>query len=119
MRPSPIEYLQHILDECNYLLQEYQSSSYEDLLTNKRLSNAVCRSLEIIGEATKRVDDSIRLKYPEVKWKKMAGIPDILIHNYFGIDYKIVWRTIDLEIPPLKKWIENILEKESNENNKN
>ena len=86
--------MHHILDECDYLLQEYNSNTFEDFLQNKRLSKAVCRSLEIIGEATRHVHPDVKVKYPLVDWKEMAGIRDKIIHNYFGIDYALVWETI-------------------------
>lgn len=72
------------------------------------------RSLEIIGEATKNVPEELRIKYPLVEWRKMAGIRDKIIHDYFGIDYDIIWETIELKIPVLNEWLEIIIEKESN-----
>ena len=69
----------------------------------------------MIGEATKFIPDDIREKYPEIPWKNMAGMRDVLIHAYFGIDYKLVWDTIQKDIPliktPLKRLWSEIISK--------
>ncbi len=112
MYPSQVEFLHHILDECNYLLEQYKKFKLDDLTTNKTISHAVCRSLEIIGKASKNVNTNLKLKYPLVNWKRMAGIRDVIIHDYFGIDFEIIWDTIKTDIPVLKNWMKIILEKE-------
>jgi uncharacterized protein with HEPN domain len=113
MSPSQVDFLKHILDECDFLINQYNQTTFESLAGNRILSYAICRSLEIIGEAAKNVPDELRIKYPLVEWKKMAGIRDKLIHDYFGIDYDIVWTTIEKNIPLLKEWMEIIIQKES------
>jgi len=70
----------------------------------------VIRSIEVIGEAAKHIPKSIRDKYPSIPWRKMAGMRDKLIHEYFGVDIKILWKTIKKDIPPLKPLMQNILE---------
>lgn len=64
------------------------------------------RSLEIIGEATKKIDDDFKAKYPYVEWKKMARTRDKLIHDYFGVDFDIVWDIISSKLPELKDFID-------------
>ena len=113
MHHLPVEYLKHILDECIYLLQEYETNSFEQLKQNRRLAYAVCRSLEIIGEATKKLSYHFREKYPEVEWKKMAGIRDVIIHDYLNVDLEVVWEVVSLKIPILKQQIETIIKQES------
>ena len=114
MSPSPVEFLKHIHDECSYLLRLFHENTFEDITSNRTLAYAICRSLEIVGEATKNVPEELRIKYPLVEWRKMAGIRDKIIHDYFGIDYDIIWKTIETKIPSLKEWLEIIIEKESN-----
>lgn len=70
---------------------------------------ATVRSLEIIGEATKKLPPDFRSKYPLVNWNEMAGMRDVLIHNYFGIDYDVVWNTIKNDIPELKNHLDFII----------
>ncbi|MCW3106758.1 MAG: hypothetical protein JWQ09_1264 [Segetibacter sp.] len=112
MFPSQVEFLQHILHECLYLIKESEDNNFEDFLQNERLSKAICRSLEIIGEASSKLQPEIKLKYNMVPWREMSDIRNKIIHHYFGIDYDIVWDTISTDIPFIKEWIEQIIQKE-------
>src|ERR1700752_3569159 len=112
MFPSQTEFLKHILDECNYLLKEYNENSFEEFIRNERLSKAVCRSLEIIGEASNKISSEIKSKYPLVPWREMSDIRNRIIHHYFGVDYDIVWDSVKTDIPELKEWISMILKSE-------
>lgn len=114
MSPSPIDYLQHIYDECIFLKKIFEENTFESFSSDRTIMYASCRSLEIIGEATKNVPDDLRISYPLVEWKKMAGIRDKIIHDYFGVDYEVIWETIKTKIPPLTEWMEIIIERESN-----
>jgi len=114
MHPSQIEFLRHISDECTYLIHEYNSSSFNDFINDNRLSKAICRSLEIVGEASNRIHPDIKSKYPLVAWREMGDIRNKIIHHYFGIDYDIVWDTVKTDIPLLKEAIELIIQIEIN-----
>lgn len=72
MHPSQVEFLRHILDECNYLQKEYATNNFDDLLKNERLSRAVCRSLEIIGEACNKISPDVKAAYPNIQWREMS-----------------------------------------------
>ncbi|MFZ9848810.1 MAG: DUF86 domain-containing protein [Flavobacteriales bacterium] len=109
---SPLEYLKHILDESNFVIKHTKSISKETFINDEVLSKAIVRSIEIIGEATKQVDENFKIKYPQIEWRKMSATRNILIHVYFGIDYDILWDIITTKIPVLQKHVEEILQKE-------
>jgi uncharacterized protein with HEPN domain len=105
-------YLEHILQECEFLLEKSNGLSFEDFIENPILMRAFVRSLEVIGEAVKNLPRSFKEKYPEIQWKQITGMRDKLIHEYFGVNYKIVWKTIQQEIPKLEEQIKEIMKKE-------
>lgn len=110
MSRSPLDYLKHILDECNFILSVMtEPDSFEDFSSNEEKKRAIVRSLEIIGEATKKIPVDFKLKWSGVEWKQMSGMRDRLIHDYFGVDYYIVWDVVRNKIPVLKNSIETLL----------
>ncbi len=108
------DYLQHILVECEYI-QEVLSENIdkETFFANETLKRAIVRSLEIIGEATKRIPADIKYKWNFIKWKNIAGMRDKLIHDYIGVNYSIVWDVAKNRIPELILQIQEIIEKEN------
>jgi len=104
------EYLKHILLECQWLENQFiEDLKIEDFLRNETLKRAAARSLEIIGEATKKIPVDQKMKWSEIPWKKMAGMRDRLIHDYMGTNYHIVWDVIKNFIPILRLQVENLL----------
>ena len=90
MSPSPIDFLKHIADEINYISERTAGVSESEFFKDETLKRATVRSLEIIGEASKKIPDQFKNRYPHVEWKQMAGMRDKLIHDYMGVDYWIV-----------------------------
>ncbi len=103
------DYLRHILDETEYLISTSRSLDKSSFLEDETLKRAFVRSLEIMGEAVKQLPTSFRDNYPEIEWRKIAGMRDRLIHNYFGVDYEIVWDAVITEVPRLNAKIREIL----------
>ncbi|MCX6583408.1 MAG: DUF86 domain-containing protein [Candidatus Aminicenantes bacterium] len=103
------DYLEDILDAVESIEEFILDMGYEEFLRDRKTSFAVVRSLEIIGEATKNIPDSVREVYPDIPWQDMAGMRDIMIHHYFGIDYLVVWKTISEDIPVIKPILKEIL----------
>jgi len=114
MRPSQIEFLQHIQAELAYILRYSDGISYEEFLNHPLLSKAFIRSFEVIGEACKNISDQLHNENPEFDWRGFAGMRDKLIHHYWGIDYQLMWDAIQQEVAPNKEWIDMIIEQESN-----
>ena len=113
MSASNLELLRHISLETTFVLKHIQNKSKEDFLNDDLLCYALVRSLEIIGEAAKKVDPDFKCQYPHIEWKKMAGTRDKMIHDYFGIDYEIVWDIIEHKIPELHFAVNEILNEDS------
>ena len=84
--------------------------NFDDFVKDKKTVNAVIRSLEVMGEAVKKIPKEIRDKYPDIPWKYIAGMRDKLIHEYHGVDLTIVWEVIEKEIPLLKPKFKEILD---------
>ncbi len=102
-------YLRHILEAIE-LIKSYLTDVDDKRFRGTRLlQDGVIRQLEIIGEATKNLSQNVRNMAPEVPWKDMAGMRDKLIHQYFGVDIEAVWATAQLDLPDVKKTIENLL----------
>ena len=94
------------------MLRYTQGMNIEDFLADERTFDAVMRNLQIIGEATKNVPLEIRNRYPEVEWRKIAGLRDVLAHAYFSLENEILWDIIQNKVPPLLKQVQHILEVE-------
>ncbi len=100
------DYIQDILDSITDIDEFTEGMSFEEFLSDKKTVNAVIRSLEVIGEAAKKIPDTLRDKSQDIPWKKIAGMRDKLIHEYFGVDLDIVWKTIQDEMPSLRDAVE-------------
>jgi uncharacterized protein with HEPN domain len=109
MSKEPKEYLLHILAECSFIISESNDLTNSDFLDNETLKRAFTRSLEIIGEASKKIPADSKVKWNSVQWKNMAGMRDRLIHDYIGVNYSIVWDVVKNKIPELHQQITELL----------
>jgi len=96
-------FIEDILESIKLIEKYLGDISKENFDNNQKLKDSVVRRLEIIGEAVKNIPDSFRKKYPEVPWRKIAGLRDIITHTYFNIDLDITWDIIKKDIPDLKE----------------
>ena len=103
------DFVQDILDSINDVGNFIEGMDFEEFIKDKKTVYSVVRAIEIIGEATKNVPEQIRTKYPDVPWKKMAGMRDRLVHGYFGVDHEILWETAKEDVPRLKNLILKVI----------
>ena len=109
MSASDFELVRHMLIESEFILEHVQGKSKNEVLSDEVLCRALVRSLEIIGEAAKKIDEEFKSDYPQIEWKKMAGTRDKLIHHYFGIDYDIVFDIVEHKIPDMVDFLREII----------
>jgi uncharacterized protein with HEPN domain len=114
---DPIFFINHAKEAIKDIEDFSKGISKDDFLKDKKTQSATIRQIEIIGEAIKNLPDEFKEKYPEIRWRGIAGMRDKIIHHYFGIDVIKIWEVIEKDIPKLKEQINEILE-ELESNNK-
>jgi len=110
------DYVIDILQSIETIEKFIKGLSFQNFREDEKTIFAVVRALEVIGEAVKKIPPDIKKKYKQVPWKKMAGMRDKLIHEYFGLNTKVVWRTVKDELPQVRPQIEEILKDHIREN---
>jgi len=109
VKKDPQVFIAHILDSIRFI-EEYSAEVTEAKFhKNRSLQDAIIRRLEIIGEAVKNLPTAFKTKYPEIPWKQIAGMRDILIHEYFDVDLLLTWKVVKHELPSIKKRLSEIL----------
>jgi uncharacterized protein with HEPN domain len=110
MKPASDEaYLLHIQDSIKQIY-EYTKEGKEVFFRSRLIQDAVVRNLEIVGEATKQLTSEVKAHQPSIPWKQIAGMRDMLIHDYFGVDLNIVWGVVENRLPELEKAVKRLLE---------
>ena len=107
-----IEFLQDILEAIADIESFTNGVDFQDFQVNREKIFAVIKLLEIIGEAVKKIPEEQRVNYPEISWKSVAGMKDVLVHEYWQIDEVIIWETIQKSLPPLTIAIQKMLSQE-------
>ncbi|MCC4771615.1 DUF86 domain-containing protein [Methanosarcina sp. DH2] len=106
---DPVDFLRDILDSVDKIGSFIEGLDFDEFAEDDKTVYAVIRALEIMGEATKNLPESLKKNHPEVPWRKMTGTRDKVIHGYFGVDLEVVWSTVNEDIPSVKPLIEKIL----------
>ncbi len=102
MKKGAKAFLDHILTSIELIEGYVEGKSLEDFMNSIGLQDQVIRRLEIIGEAVKNLPNDLKSRYPAVPWKQIAGMRDVMIHKYFGVDIPLVWKVVKKELPKLK-----------------
>jgi len=110
MNKEATVFLKHILESINIIEKYTENVTEEQFLQSIEKQDLVTRRLEIIGEAIRNLPEEFRDKHPEISWNKAMATRNILIHHYFGINFKTVWDTVIISIPEFKKQIESLPE---------
>ena len=104
--------MKHIHDETEFLLRHYQSLEFQGLLEDEVLQRACLRSLEVIGEGVKNVSEDFKADHPDIEWRKIARMRDMLIHHYFGVDWQVVWNVLEKKLPQLNVDVKRLIDEE-------
>ena len=104
-----IDYLEDIFDSILRIERFIENQNYDDFASDDKTQFAVIRAFEIIGEASKKIPDHVRQEFEDVPWKIMAAMRDKLIHDYFGVDAKVLWNTATIDIKNIKPSIQEII----------
>lgn len=104
-------YIDDILEAIRKIEKYVKGLTFEELKENSLVVDGVVRNLEIVGEAVKNIPASVKQEYPDIEWKKISGLRDVLAHEYFGVDLEVIWNIVTEKIPVLKKNIMRIRKK--------
>ena len=105
--------LRHIIAEAEEACAFAENMSFNEFMGDRKTAKAIIRSVEVIGEASSKITDELREKYPDIPWKQIIGMRNRLIHVYFDIDFRTVWQTVNENLPPLIEKLKGIMEKEN------
>ena len=106
-------FLQDILESIEKIESYTANLEFEEFLANEMVKDAVIRNFEVIGEASTHISGKLKSKYPSIPWNKVKSMRNFVTHEYFGINYDVIWETIKKSLPDLKRKISEVITQES------
>lgn len=113
MHRTELQYLDDIFQAICNIEEDTEGITFDEYCHDRRRKDAIIRNFEIIGEVTKKVSEDLKVHYPDVAWKRITGLRDVIIHGYFNVDYEIIWGIIKNTLPGFKEEIIRIRDEES------
>lgn len=101
--------ISHMLEEAQVAVSFCKGMTFEEFCNDRKTTNATVRSIEVIGEAASKISKSFQEKYIEINWQDVISMRNVLVHAYFEIDYEIVWKTVQGDLPLLIEQLQSIL----------
>ena len=109
MKKDLVVFIGHIIESIELIEGYSEKLTPETFKKDQGMQDAIIRRLQIIGEAVKNIPSGFRAKHPEIPWKQMAGMRDILVHEYFDVDLPLTWAVVKRELPPIKEKLQKLL----------
>ena len=107
-KPNYVVFIEDVLESMDKIARYINGLDYDTFIKNELVVDAVLRNLEIIGEASRNIPENIREKYPDIPWKRMIGLRNIIIHDYFGVDSSIIWKIVTTNLSETKPKIKSM-----------
>ncbi|HEX2984309.1 MAG TPA: DUF86 domain-containing protein [Ignavibacteriales bacterium] len=109
MKKTSADFIEDMLESIRKGIFFISGMTFSDFINDDKTQYALIRAIEVIGEASAKISDDIKSHYPEIPWKEMSGMRNKLVHDYFGVNSEVVWKTAVEDLPKLERQVEQII----------